>query len=202
MKTNTYCLFKKLHDIEFQELKKAVKDFGGYVHFGDKESCKDYDCDENCLTNTEYPVVAANVSKWEEGPQDVRILSCLIDKDGRLIIWAEPMEAFYGEFELDYHDIEFGHISFITDLIPDKNDKVEPSYIQVASIVTMSGELVNVYTIDKTWEYGKNTDMDVTLSGAFITDERHPNTIIGFGGPDNPPNAVIDVLKRLGYVFD
>lgn len=202
MRTNTYEMFKMLHNLEYQELKQAVKDFGGYVHFGYGDDCDDEKYDGKGLTHTDYPMVAVNVAKWEVGPEDVYIRSCLIDKDGRLIIYAEQKDAFDGEFELDYHDIEFGHISFITDQIPSKEDMGEPSNIQVANFVTLGGELVDIDCNNMTWQYGTNSNSDTTLSGTFTTDTDRPYTIIGFDGCDSLPYAVRDVLKRLGYALD
>lgn len=201
MRTNTYEMFRMLHNVEHQELKQAVKDFGGYVHFGYGDDCDDENYDGRGLTHTDYPIVAVNVSKWECGPEDVYIRSCLIDKDGRLIIYAEQKDSFDGEFELDYDDIEFGHISFITDLIPSKEDMGEPSNIRSAEFRTLSGEYVLIET-DKCHWYYYPSDNEPRLSGLYETDTDRPCTIIGFDGCDDLPYAVRDALKRLGYALE
>ena len=107
-RTNTYPKFKELHNTELQELKQAIRQFGGYAHFG-------YDYTGEGATHTDFPVIAVNVS---DEPEDVYIRSCLIDENGNLIIWAEQKSAIDGAFELDTSDIMFGHVGFITDQIP------------------------------------------------------------------------------------
>ena len=107
---DTYKMFRNIHELEISELKCAVKDFGGAVHFG---------CDYvgEYASGTERPVIAVNVSKWEEGPQDVYINAVCVN-NGTLSILAETK---YGEtFDLSPDDIEFGHGGFITDLIPER----------------------------------------------------------------------------------
>lgn len=110
-RTNTYAKFEELHQIELDELKQAVKEFGGEVHFG-----MDYVGED--ASGTERPMVCVN-RKHSEGPEDVYINACRITEDDRLEILAATMK--WGDpFVLQPDEIEFGHISFITDLVPIK----------------------------------------------------------------------------------
>jgi len=195
MRTNTYEFFRLLHGVELRELKKAVDDFGGEIHFGE-----DYIGEDG--SGTERPLIAVNRSHGE-GPEDVYINACST-KSGELEILAETKE-WGDEFILRHEEIEFGHVSFITDLIPDKHDYGEASLIHVANISTITGELIEIDTNKQTWKY-QVPDDDYVASGEYFTDieDGRPFTVIGFSSDrsDELPRAVRDVLKRLGYALD
>lgn len=110
-RTNTYAKFKELHQIELDELKQAVKEFGGEVHFG-----MDYVGED--ASGTERPIICVNRAHAEE-PENVYINACRITEDGRLEIIAATMK-WEDTFVLQHDEIEFGHVSFITDLVPIK----------------------------------------------------------------------------------
>ena len=192
-----------IHSAEVQELRNAVRNFGrnadGHhvVTFGD-----DDDDDEKPNDIKERPCVAVNVSKWETGPQDVYINSIDLTPDNHLVIHAETKD--YGElFTLDTDDIEFGHVSFITDLIPDKEDHGEPSLIKTAEFTTVSGEWVKIHTQAESWEYQRDPEDEETyMEGCLETDDERPFTITGYDGCYELPYAVRDALKRLGYALE
>ena len=116
MSIDFYALHRAIHKAEVQELKNRVINYGGNVCFTD--ICDD---DDNIVFKAdinEQPVVAVNVSKHQCGPLDAYIdRICIVD--GHMEIWATYVENPIDPFLLDPDDIEFGHVSFIIDLIPD-----------------------------------------------------------------------------------
>lgn len=98
--TNTYPLWKAIDNIERNELRAAVKAHGGRYDF----------------PSDKRPVVCASF-KHAEHPEDYSVTSVYIDKDTEaLVIMGEPLEWTYSEDVLYY--IEYGHISYITGMIP------------------------------------------------------------------------------------
>ena len=119
-----------------QQLKDAVKEFGGEIHFG-------YDYSGEYASGTERPIVLVNPSKWDCNPQDVYVNFVKIDKDNHMTILAETKDGY--AFFLDTDDIEFGHASFITDLIP-----VEKRQLVLETAVIMAGDMFGkMYDADK-----------------------------------------------------
>lgn len=139
MKTNTYQLFAALHQVELRELKKAVRGFGGEIHFGMDYVGKDG-------SGTERPIICVNRSLGE-GPEDVYINACRITDDGRLEILAAT-KAFDDPFVLRHDDIEFGHVSFITDLIPDKQEKDKENLIMETAVFMAWDMFCKIYDPD------------------------------------------------------
>ena len=143
-RTNTYEMFRMLHNLEHQELKQAVKNFGGEVHFG-------FDYVGEDASGTERPMVCVN-RKHGEGPEDVYINACRITKDDRLEILAETKWGY--QFVLQHDEIEFGHISFITDLVPDLDAerKKSKNNLILETAVFMGWDMFNnMYHPDKGW---------------------------------------------------
>lgn len=187
-------MHKLLNEAAVMELKQVVKGFGGAAHFGE-------DYTDEGATGTERPIVLVN-TKYN-GPQDYYINCVGVDGDDHLTIIGEPVEGYEDAGEIPVGDIEFGHISFITDLIPDKEDKGEPSLIKDIVINTIGGEWLSIDTTDNTWEYQRDAnDDDTYISGGYETDDERPMTIIDYDGAYDLPRAVKDALRRLGYFLD
>ncbi|MBQ9560577.1 MAG: hypothetical protein IJV08_11470 [Bacteroidaceae bacterium] len=192
-KTDFYQMHRIIHSAELRELQQAVTDFGGEAHFGT-------DYTGPGATGHERPVICVN-RYHGEGPEDV-FINAISVKEGCMDILAETKE--YGdEFTLEPSEIEFGHVSFITDAIPDGTDHGEPSIIKTATFTTVSGEWISVNTDDHTWEYQRDADDDETYaSGGYQTDDDRPCTVIDYDGCFCLPFAVHDALRRLGYAID
>ena len=141
---DTYRMHGEIHSIEVRELKNAVKEFGGEIHFG-------FDYTGEFASGTERPFVLVNPSKLNY-PQDVFINAIKIDKNNRMDILAETKDGY--EFSLNTDDIEFGHVSFITDLIPDLDKKKEEhkNSLILETAVFMAWDMFNtMYHPDKGW---------------------------------------------------
>ena len=108
---DTYRMHQEIHKIEVQQLKDAVKAFGGEIHFG-------LDYIGEFASGTEKPCVCVNPRHGED-PLDMYINGVSVDKHGYMTILAVPKDGFGEAQEIGESEIEFGHISFITDLVPD-----------------------------------------------------------------------------------
>ena len=102
--------YKKLDEIERQELAAAVKAHGGeYVFINE---------DDEDWYERECPVIVAS-TRYSDAQEDYTVSRVTVDEDGFLTIYGFDKE--YGnpmnEHELYY--IEYGHISSITDYIPE-----------------------------------------------------------------------------------
>lgn len=133
---DTYRMHKEIHRKEVHQLKDAVAQFGGEIHFG-------LDYSGEYASGTERPIVAVNISNWDCGPMDVYINAVKIC-DNRLHVLAETKEGMY--FALETDDIMFGHVSFITDLVPvvdEKDSKDAKEYLILETAVFMSWDMFN-----------------------------------------------------------
>lgn len=125
-RTDFYAMHKIIHRAAIRELKQVVKNFGGQAYFGTADEWNDCDEERTAALNSEYathterPLIAANI-KHSDGPWDYFIDSVMIDADDRLVILAEAKDSVCDPFELMPDEIEFGHVSFITDCIPDRD---------------------------------------------------------------------------------
>ena len=182
-----------IHRQELHELEIAVRRFGGEVHFG-------LDYTGHDASGTERPVICVNLSHGE-GPEDVYINAIRIHDDCMEIL-AEHKE--YGDpFILDTDDIEFGHVSFITDNIPDNEDKGTPTLMKTATFITVGNQWLCINTEDHTWEYQDDVDDDETyVSGGYETDDDRPCTVTGYDGCFDLPYAVKEALRNLGYALE
>lgn len=165
-------MHKEIHSAEIGELKQAVQNYGGQVYFGHPD---DFDEDDEEVqknisgsfrTGTERPIITCS-TKYN-GPQDAYINSIKIDEDGSMKLFAEFSEYSDGEFELSTEDIEFGHVSFITDQIP----KVKPSekrtlFIRLGvTIIGTKDEMEDLLS----GNYARFIIHDVINSGRFCID--------------------------------
>lgn len=103
--TDLYNKYKELDALEREELKAAVMAHGG-----------EYVFDDNI-----YPSILGSFKHCNT--EEYIVSKVKVDKDGVLSIYGRPVEYWEdGVDEITY--IEFGHIGFITGLIP-KTDEVE-----------------------------------------------------------------------------
>lgn len=108
--SNFYQQYRKLEALEREELKKAVLAHGGEFRFQTEDG-------EN-VEGVQMPIVMAGDSHWESN------CDCYITRvavvDGILEIYGYDKE--YGNEEMRLDDVEFGHLSYIIDEIPETND--------------------------------------------------------------------------------
>lgn len=103
--SNTYFAFTQINDLEYSELYAAVKALGGRYDWYDEEN------NEKCTP----PIIAYN----PEHPIDVTIKSVYIGNDNSLYFDAEDVEFLHEYKQCNLDDVEFGHIGFITDYLPE-----------------------------------------------------------------------------------
>lgn len=194
-KIDYYQMHKEIHSAEIRELKQAVQNYGGQVYFGHPD---DFDEDDEEVqknisgsfrTGTDRPIITCS-TKYN-GPQDAYINSIKIDENGSMKVFAEYSEYSDGEFELSTEDIEFGHVSFITDQIP----KVKPAEKRTLFIrlgVTITGtkeEIEGVLSGD--CGYGRFLIRDLINSGRFYM----------YGETYVPESSVTEYNEKYGTDF-
>ena len=105
--TDFYRKYRELEALERKELKKAVLAHGGEFRFRTE--------DGDDIEGVQMPIVMAGDSHWESN------CDCYITRvavvDGFLEIYGYDKEYGYKEIRLD--DIEFGHLNYIIDEIPE-----------------------------------------------------------------------------------
>lgn len=108
--SNFYQQYRKLEALEREELKKAVLAHGGEFRFQTEDG-------EN-VEGVQMPIVMAGNRHWDAN------CDCYITRvavvDGILEIYGYDKE--YGNEEMRLDDVEFGHLSYIIDEIPETND--------------------------------------------------------------------------------
>lgn len=125
-RTDFYAMHKIIHRAAINELKQVVKNFGNRVYFGKPDEWNDDNEERDdalasqWAVHTERPIVTVHPKHFEH-PQDVYVDSVVLDSKGDLFIWIEMVDAFCDPFEITPDEIEFGHVSFITDCIPDRD---------------------------------------------------------------------------------
>jgi len=187
-----YEMHRVIHRAEVNELINVVLEFGGEAHFG-----LDYTGEH--ATGTERPCVTANQYGY---PVDYYI-NAVTMKDGFLRIIAEQKEESGEPCHLTTDDIEFGHVSFITGQIPDREDKGSPTLVADVTVNTIGGQWVSINTKEQTWEFQQDAnDDDTYISGSYETDNDRPCTVIGYDGCCDIPLAVKNVLRYIGYALD
>lgn len=122
--TELYNEYKKLDELERQELKAAVKAHGGEYIFVHVDENGNYDDDELLY---DAPIVSAATSSMPEYA-DFYISSVSVDKNGHLSIYGLLKEYAWDEVELE--DIAHAQLGFITDLIPSTPDVFDVSITQ------------------------------------------------------------------------
>lgn len=94
-----YSEFVKLHQLELAELKNAVKAHNGIVTF----------------TFEDAPIVLCS-DKYSDESENMRIVKLSIDENDNLQIFGSPRYSSQINMVVN---IEFGHVGFITDAIPE-----------------------------------------------------------------------------------
>lgn len=107
--TDLYNEYKKLDEIERQELIAAVQAHGGEYVFIHVDEDGDYDDDEQ----NEAPIVAAS-TRYMDSYEDFYISRVEV-KNGYLSIYGWPKESWSDEDEID--SVAHGHLGYITDMI-------------------------------------------------------------------------------------
>lgn len=107
-KKSIYAAYEEIKQREINELKKKLRDFGGVAHFG-----PDYTGEG--ATGVDCPIVLCNFGC---GPADMLVHAVSLTDDDCISILAYDQEAGQ-EIDMNLDDIAYGHISFITDLVPD-----------------------------------------------------------------------------------
>lgn len=105
-----YKQYKELEALERAELKKAVLAHGGEFRFltPDREE----------IDGVIAPIVMGGDSHWEQNCDCV--ISRVVVEDGHLSIYGYDKE--YGDEEIYLDDIEFGHLNYIIDEIPETDE--------------------------------------------------------------------------------
>lgn len=114
--TDLYNEYKKLDEIERQELIAAVQAHGGEYVFIHVDEDGDYDDDEQ----NEAPIVAAS-TRYMDSYEDFYISRVEV-KNGYLSFYGWPKESWSDENEID--SVAHGHLGYITDMI-DETDAVK-----------------------------------------------------------------------------
>lgn len=108
--TDFYRKYKAIEALEREELKKAVLAHGGEFRFQTE--------DGNDVGDVQMPIVMAGDSHWECN------CDCYITRvavvDGYLEIYGYDKE--YGNEETRLDDVEFGHLQYIIDEIPETDE--------------------------------------------------------------------------------
>lgn len=107
--TELYNEYKKLDELERQELIAAVKAHGGEYVFIHVDEDGNYDDDEQ----NEAPIVAAS-TRYMDSYEDFYISRVEVKND-YLSIYGWPKESWSGEDEID--SVAHGHLGYITDMI-------------------------------------------------------------------------------------
>lgn len=110
-----YKKYRELEALEREELKKAVLAHGGEFRFQTKDGEE--------IEGVSAPIVMAGDSHWDSN------CDCVITRvavvDGYLEIYGYDKE--YGSEEMWLDDVEFGHLSYIIDEIPETEDMKDVS---------------------------------------------------------------------------
>lgn len=105
--SDIYKQYRALEALEREELKKAVLAHGGEFRFQTE--------DGEPIEGIQAPIVMAGDSHWDSNCDCV--ITCVAVVDGYLEIYGYDKE--YGDEEIWLDDIEFGHLSYIIDEIPE-----------------------------------------------------------------------------------
>lgn len=105
-----YKQYRELEALEREELKKAVLAHGGEFRFQTE--------DGESIGDIQAPIVMAGDRHWDSN------CDCIITRvavvNGGLEIYGYDKE--YGDKEMWLDDVEFGHLSYIIDEIPETNE--------------------------------------------------------------------------------
>ena len=128
-----YKKYRELEALEREELKKAVMAHGGEFRFQTK--------DREEIEGVSAPIVMAGDSHWDSN------CDCIITRvavvNGHLEIYGYDKE--YGSEEMWLDDVEFGHLSYIIDEIPEtegaKDVSTDPPIYEIPVVSLCRGDI-------------------------------------------------------------
>lgn len=152
--TELYNEYKKLDELERQELIAAVKAHGGEYVFIHVDEDGDYD-DEG---RNEAPIVAA-ATRYMDSYEDFYISRVEV-KDGYLAIYGWPKESWSDEDEID--SVAHGHLGYITDMIE------ETETIKDVSSSVFVPQPILVFSREDVKQIGFNPNMTAEQFGQLV----------------------------------
>lgn len=152
--TELYNEYKKLDELERQELIAAVKAHGGEYVFIHIDEDGDYDSEEQ----NNAPIVAAS-TRYMDAYEDFYISRVEV-KDGHLNIYGWPKEGWADEDEID--SVAHGHLGYITDMID------ETETIKDVSSSAFTPEPILVFSREDVKQIGFNPNMTAEQFGQLV----------------------------------
>lgn len=143
--TDLYNEYKKLDELERQELIAAVQAHGGEYVFIHVDEDGDYDDDEQ----SEAPIVAGS-TRYMDSYEDFYISRVEV-KNGYLSIYGWPKESWSDEDEID--SVAHGHLGYITDMIE------ETETVKDVSTSAFAPQPILVFSREDVENVGYNQDM-------------------------------------------
>lgn len=143
--TELYFEYKKLDELERQELIAAVNAHGGEYVFIHIDEDGDYDSEEQ----NNAPIVAAS-TRYMDAYEDFYISRVEV-KNGYLSIYGWPKESWSDEDEID--SVAHGHLGYITDMIE------ETETIKDVSTSAFAPQPILVFSREDVENVGYNQDM-------------------------------------------
>lgn len=143
--TELYNEYKKLDELERQELIAAVNAHGGEYVFIHIDEDGDYDSEKQ----NNAPIVAAS-TRYMDAYEDFYISRVEV-KDGHLNIYGWPKEGWADEDEID--SVAHGHLGYITDMID------ETETIKDVSSSVFAPQPILVFSREDVENVGYNPDM-------------------------------------------
>lgn len=152
--TELYNEYKKLDELERQELIAAVNAHGGEYAFIHIDENGDYDSEEQ----NNAPIVAA-ATRYMDAYEDFYISRVEV-KDGHLNIYGWPKEGWADEDEID--SVAHGHLGYITDMI-DETETIK----DVSSSVFVPQPIL-VFSREDVKQIGFNPNMTAEQFGQLV----------------------------------
>lgn len=152
--TELYNEYKKLDELERQELIAAVKAHGGEYVFIHIDEDGDYDSEEQ----NNAPIVAAS-TRYMDAYEDFYISRVEV-KDGHLNIYGWSKEGWADEDEID--SVAHGHLGYITDMID------ETETIKDVSSSAFTPEPILVFSREDVKQIGFNPNMTAEQFGQLV----------------------------------
>ena len=152
--TELYNEYKKLDELEREELIAAVKAHGGEYVFIHIDEDGDYDSEEQ----NNAPIVAAS-TRYMDAYEDFYISRVEV-KDGHLNIYGWSKEGWADEDEID--SVAHGHLGYITDMI-DETETIK----DVSSSVFVPQPIL-VFSREDVKQIGFNPNMTAEQFGQLV----------------------------------